>query len=171
MQSQNVLPFKDADNRFAKIPIAELSAIEQASVIELAINVLEQRHRPGQTLSSPDATRDYLQLLLAERRNEVFGMLLFDNRNRVLAIEELFQGTLDGASVYSRVIVQKALEHNAGAVIFFHNHPSGLPEPSRADEAITQRLTDALKLIDVRVFDHIIVGTEGTVSFAERGLL
>ncbi len=171
MQNPKVLPFKNTEDRFAKIQIAELSVAEQTSLIQLAVAILERQHRPGQALSSPGETRDYLQLLLAEHRNEVFGMLLMDNRHRIRAIEELFQGTLDGASVYSRVVVQKALEHNAGAVVFFHNHPSGLPEPSRADETITRRLKDALKLIDVRVLDHIIVGAEGTVSFAERGLL
>lgn len=171
MQEQNVIPINKTENRFAQIRITDLSHAEQASLIQLAITALEQQHLPGQTLSSPDATRDYLRLLLAKRRNEIFGVLFLDNRHRVLCLEELFQGTLDGASVYPRVVVQRALACNAGAAILYHNHPSGLPEPSRADEAITGKLADALKLVDVRVLDHIIVGSEGTVSLAERGLL
>ena len=169
---QNVLPLTtDAGDRFAEIRPSELSDTEQASLVRLALAVLQARHRPGEYLSNPDATRDYLRLLLGERRNEVFGTLFLDNRHRVLCVEELFQGTLDGASVHPRVVVQRALACNAGAVIFYHNHPSGLPEPSRADEALTRKLRDALSLIEVRVLDHIVVGCEGTVSFAERGLL
>lgn len=158
-------------DRFAGIRLEELSECEQESLIQLALSVLQHRHRPGEKIDSPDATRDYLRLWLSGRRNEVFGALFLDTRHRVLCVKELFQGTVNGASIYPRVVVQQAIACNANAVVFFHNHPSGVPEPSRADETITLRLSDALRLIDVRVLDHIVVGVEGTVSFAERGLL
>jgi DNA repair protein RadC len=122
-------------------------------------------------LSKPDETRDFLRLRLADYRNEVFGCLFVDNRHRIIAVRELFQGTIDGASVYPRVVVQQAMEVNAAAVVFFHNHPSGVAEPSHADEAITRRLKDALALVDVRVLDHFVVSAGESVSFAERGLL
>jgi DNA repair protein RadC len=122
-------------------------------------------------LSKPDETRDFLRLRLADYRNEVFGCLFLDNRHRIIAVRELFQGTIDGASVYPRVVVQQAMEVNAAAIVFFHNHPSGVAEPSHADEAITRRLKDALALVDVRVLDHFGVSAGESVSFAERGLL
>jgi DNA repair protein RadC len=122
-------------------------------------------------LGSPEDTRAYLRLTLGDRRNEVFGCLFLDNRHRVRAVEELFQGTIDGAAVYPRVVVQRALEMNAAAVVFFHCHPSGVAEPSSADEALTRRLQDALMLVDVRVLDHVVVGAQESVSLAERGLL
>ena len=103
--------------------------------------------------------------------HEVFGALFLDNRHRVIQVAEMFQGTIDGASVHPRVVVQRALEVNAAAVVFFHNHPSGVAEPSHADEAITRRLRDALALVDVRVLDHFVVAAGESVSFAERGLL
>ena len=109
---------------------------------------------------------------LAGRSYEMFGALFLDNRHRVIEFHELFRGTIDGASVYPREVVKQVLACNAAAVIFLHNHPSGEPEPSAADEQITYRLRDALCLIDVRVLDHIVVGSGGrTVSFAERGLI
>lgn len=115
--------------------------------------------------------RHYLRLQLSERRIEVFGVLFLDNRHRTLCMEELFQGTLDGCSVFPRVVVQRALELNAAAVVFYHNHPSGTPEPSQADMHLTRRLKDALAMIDIRVLDHFVVAADGDVSFAERGLL
>jgi DNA repair protein RadC len=133
--------------------------------------VLSIKHRAGRVLSKPDETRDFLRLRLADYRNEVFGCLFLDNRHRIIAVRELFQGTIDGASVYPRVVVQQAMELNAAAVVFFHNHPSGVAEPSHADEAITRRLKDALALVDVRVLDHFVVSAGESVSFAERGLL
>ncbi|HHH46466.1 MAG TPA: DNA repair protein RadC [Thiotrichales bacterium] len=169
---QNVLPLTFDTNRFAEIQTSELSENEQASLVKLALAVLQERHQRGECLNSPKATRDYLHLLLSERRNEAFGALFLDSKHRLILCEErMFQGTLDGASIYPRVVVQRALACNAAAVIFFHNHPSGVPEPSGADQAITQKLKDVLSLIDVRVLDHIVVGHEGTVSFAERGIL
>jgi DNA repair protein RadC len=108
---------------------------------------------------------------MGERKFEVFACIYVDNRHRIIAFEELFQGTIDGASVHPRVVVQRALELNAAAVLFAHNHPSGVAEPSMADQRITERLRSALALIDVRVLDHFIVTAEDSVSFAERSLL
>lgn len=158
-------------DRFAHATPVDLSDVEHASVVRLALASLAARHQAGVMLSSPNAVRDYLQLQLGERRNEVFGVLFLDNRNRVIRFEELFYGTIDGTSVHSRVVVQRALELNAAAVILCHNHPSGVAEPSQADEALTRRLKDTLSLIDVRVLDHFVVAAGEVVSFAERGLL
>ncbi len=108
---------------------------------------------------------------MRDRPQEIFCCLFLDTRHRVLAFEELFRGTLDGAAVYPREVVKKALAHNAAAVILAHNHPSGVAEPSRADEALTQRLKDALALVDIQVLDHLVVGDGDITSFAERGLL
>ena len=108
---------------------------------------------------------------LAGQEREQFLALFLDNRHRVIASEVLSEGTIDGASVYSREVVKAALRHNAAAAIFAHNHPSGIPEPSQADQRLTQRLVKALELVDIRVLDHIVVGGTDTVSFAERGLL
>ncbi len=150
---------------------AERDESEQNAIIDLALDILAARHAPGSCLCSPADTTAYLRIKLADYKNEVFCAIFLDNRNRVLTFEEMFQGTLDGASVYPRVVVQRALEFNAAAVIFAHNHPSGVAEPSSADEQITRRLKDALALVDVRVLDHIVVGITATTSFAESGLL
>jgi DNA repair protein RadC len=158
-------------NRFNGLRPADLSDAEATRLIELALAVLAARHRPGEALTSPSETRAYLRLRLAQCRNEVFGCLFLDNRDRVLAIEELFQGTIDGASVHARVVVQRALERNSAALLFFHNHPSGVAEPSQADLRITRRLKEALSLVDIRVLDHLIVTAEESVSLAERGLI
>ena len=142
-------------------------------IIKSALRILENRityNTDSPSLTSPEASKEYVKLQLATYEHEVFACLWMDNRNRVITFEELFRGTIDGASVYPREVVKAALSHNAAAVIFAHNHPSGVAEPSRADEQITQRLKKALELIDVRVLDHLIVG-EDVVSFAERGLL
>ena len=161
----------DREDRFADLKPSELNSEEKKSLVRLALTILKQRHRAGRTLSSPDDTRAYLRLKLAEQRAEVFGCVFLDNRHRIRAIEELFQGTIDGASVYPRVVVQRALEINAAAVTFYHSHPSGVAEPSHADEAITRRLVDALALVDVRVLDHFVVAAGESVSFSERGLI
>jgi DNA repair protein RadC len=133
--------------------------------------VLAFKFRAGRALSSPEQTRTYLRLKLAGYRNEVFGCLFLDNRHRVLAFEELFHGSIAGASVHPRQVVVRCLHHNAAAVILAHNHPSGVAEPSQADRQITARLQDALGLVDVRILDHIVIGDGDSVSFAERGLL
>ena len=159
------------EDRLSGLTPADLNDVEKQSVITLAMKVLSIKHRAGRVLSKPDETRDFLRLRLADYRNEVFGCLFLDNRHRIIAVRELFQGTIDGASVYPRVVVQQAMEVNAAAMVFFHNHPSGVAEPSHADEAITRRLKDALALVDVRVLDHFVVSAGESVSFAERGLL
>jgi DNA repair protein RadC len=158
-------------DRFANLAPQDLTPAETDSLIRLALAALADRHRPGVALGSPEDTRAYLRLTLGDRRNEVFGCLLLDNRLRLRAVEELFHGTIDGAAVYPRVVVQRALDTDSAAVILFHCHPSGVAEPSSADEALTRRLQDALMLVDVRVLDHVVVTTQGSVSFAERGLL
>ena len=122
-------------------------------------------------MSAPGAVRDYLRLLLHARPHEVFVAVFLDAQHRVVASEELFRGTLTQTSVYPREVVKRALHFNAAAVIFAHNHPSGVAEPSRADEALTVALKQALALVDVRVLDHFVVAGDGALSFAERGLL
>lgn len=140
------------------------------AVLEMGRRHLASILERGDAITSPNATRAYLSARLRDYPYEVFSCLFLDNRHRVLAYEELFRGTIDGASVHPREVVRRALHHNAAAVILAHNHPSGVAEPSRADEAITRRLQDALALVDIRVLDHVIVADE-TVSFAERGWL
>ena len=140
------------------------------AVLEMARRHFYASIQRGDALRSPDETRRYLAAELRACPHEVFACLFLDNRNRVLTFEKLFFGTIDGASVYPREVVRRAIDNNAAAVIFAHNHPSGIAEPSAADRQITQRLKDALALIDVRVLDHMVVGDE-VVSFAERGLL
>ncbi len=141
------------------------------AVIEMARRHLAETLHKVDVLSSPAAVKQFLRAQLRHKPHEVFAALLLDNQNRLIAYDELFTGTIDGASVYPREVVKKVLAHNAAAVIFAHNHPSGIAEPSRADHAITKRLNEALALIDVRVLDHIIVGDGQEVSFAEQGWL
>ena len=159
------------EDRLAGLKPSNLNDVEKQSVITLAMKVLSIKHRSGRSLASPEATRNYLRLRLADYRNEVFGSLFLDTRHRIIVVRELFQGTIDGASIHPRVVVQQALEANAAAMVFFHNHPSGVAEPSHADEAITRRLKEALALVDVRVLDHFVVSAGESVSFAERGLI
>lgn len=159
------------DDRFADLKPSALNDAEKTSLVALAMKVLSARHYRGRTIKSPDDTQAYLRLRLADKRSESFGCLYLDNRHRVLEICELFHGTIDGTAVYPRVVVQQALEANAAAVILFHNHPSGVAEPSQADERITRRLKSALELIDVRVLDHFIVADGYSVSMAARGIL
>ena len=142
-----------------------------AAGVELARRAARETLKRGDTLTSPEAVRDYLRLTLAARSNEVFVGLFLDSQHRLIAADELFQGTLAQTSVYPREIVKAALAHNAAAVIFAHNHPSGVAEPSRADELLTQSLKAALALVDVRTLDHFIVAGGQVVSFAERGML
>jgi DNA repair protein RadC len=140
------------------------------AVLEMARRYLFETLQRGDALTSPTETRQYLTDQLRDYQHEVFAALFLDQRHRVICFEELFMGTIDGASVYPREVVKKALHYNSAAVIFAHNHPSGVAEPSAADERITRRLIDALALIDVRVLDHFVIGDE-VVSFAERGLI
>lgn len=140
-------------------------------VIQRALEILAERMRTGDVLSSPGAVRDYLRLALSGKEHEVFVVVLLDAQNRVLACEEMFRGTLTQTSVFPREIVKAALAANAAAVIFAHNHPSGVAEPSHADQLLTQTLKQALSLVDVRVLDHFVVAGAAALSFAERGLL
>ncbi|MEQ1667200.1 MAG: DNA repair protein RadC, partial [Sulfuriferula sp.] len=141
------------------------------AVLEMSRRALAEEMRQVDALSSPAAVRDYLRLVLSGKAHEVFCAVFLDSQNRVLAVEELFQGTLNQASVYPREVVKRALAHNAAALILAHNHPSGVAEPSRADENLTQALKNALALVDVRVLDHVVIGEGCAISFAERGLL
>ena len=143
------------------------SVDEVVSTAKCAIN---RKYRRGQAFTSPKMVEDYLRVKLSYEDNEKFVALWLDGRHRLIAYEELFQGTIDGTSVYPRVVVQKAIAHNAAAVIVAHPHPSGVAEPSAADENITRRLKQALELVDIRLLDHIVVG-EQCVSLAARGLL
>jgi DNA repair protein RadC len=148
---------------------ARLAALQAA--LELARRHYCQALRTGTALTAPDATRKFLLAQLRDRPYEVFCCLYLDTRHRLIAFEELFRGTLNGASVHPREVLRQILLHNAAAVILAHNHPSGVLEPSQPDEFITLRLRDALALVDVRVLDHFIVGEGGCFSFAEHGLL
>lgn len=145
---------------------------QEACIVEQARAIwLRCASSGGVALESPRAVRDYLISLLAFQEREVFVMVSLDNRHRLIASDILFAGTIDGSSVHPREVVKCALRNNASAVVFSHNHPSGVAEPSQADELITLRLKDALGLVDIRVLDHLIVGAGRAVSFAERGLL
>ncbi len=140
------------------------------AVLEMAHRHLGEQIERGNALSSPQQTRRYLQALLRDYQREVFGCLMLDNRHRVIAFRELFQGTVNSASVYPREVVKQALADNAAAIILAHNHPSGVAEPSQSDIQITRRLISALELVDIRVLDHLIVGDE-ICCFSERGLI
>ena len=144
---------------------------ELAAVLELARRALAQQLKERETINSPQAVRDYLQLQLGARPHEVFAVLFLDAQHRLLALEELFRGTLTQTSVYPREVVLRALHHHAAAVVLAHNHPSGSVQPSRADEVLTQTLKAALALVDVRVLDHVIVAAGQSLSMAERGLV
>lgn len=139
------------------------------AVLELARRHLGEALQRGETLKNPTETKRYLNARLRDYAHEVFACLFLDTRHRLISYEELFRGTIDGASVHPREVVRRALEHNAAAVVLAHNHPSGLAEPSDADRRITRRLQDALNLVDIRVLDHMVIGDQVTVSFAERG--
>ena len=144
----------------------------ERKTINRALAILERHLRePGAVLSSPDAVRSYLRLRLMGKKFEVFLCIFLDAQHRVLSADEMFRGTLTQTSVYPREVVRAALEHNAAAVILAHNHPSGIAQPSQADEYLTRNLRAALILIDVTVLDHFIVGEKQILSFAERGLL
>jgi len=142
-----------------------------AVALELVRRSLTEQMKEGDALTSPGLVRDYLKLILGGREYEVFVCLWLDAQHRVIRAEEAFRGTLSQTSVYPREIVKAALACNAGAVIFAHNHPSGVAQPSQADELLTRCLKEALKLVDVKVLDHFIVAGTKTLSFAERGLL
>jgi len=155
------LPFEDP----------ELLASSEEELISKALLLLDRRLRAGIALTSPGGVRDYLTLLLSGKEHEVFVTVFLDAQHRVISSEEMFRGTLTQTSVYPREVVKAALRANAAAAIFAHNHPSGVAQPSAADELITRQLKDALALVDVRVLDHFVVAGGSALSFAERGLL
>ena len=141
------------------------------AVMELSKRYLGETLNRSTPLESPDATETYLKTVLRDHPHEVFACLFLDTRHRVIAYEELFHGTIDGATVYPRVVAEKALRHGAAALIAAHNHPSGVSEPSLADQAITRRLKDALSLLDIRLLDHFVIGDGNPVSMASRGMV
>jgi DNA repair protein RadC len=159
-------------DEIASVPgLGPAKYVQLKAVVEIARRSLQENIAERDTLASPQAVRDFLQLTLGGRSHEVFMALFLDAQNRLLAAEELFRGTLTQTSVYPREVVKTALRHNAAGVIFAHNHPSGVAEPSRADELLTQTLKQALSLVEIKTLDHFIVAGTRTVSFAERGLL
>jgi DNA repair protein RadC len=150
----------------------QYASIQEDPLIRQAIGVLEKRlFKRGAKLASPAGVREYLHLKLAGEALEVFAVVFLDARHRVIAYEPMFHGTIDGASVYPRAVLKRAMDHNCAAVIFAHNHPSGDTEPSHADRAITARLKSVLEIVDVRVLDHFIIGEGQPFSFAEAGYL
>jgi len=151
--------------------LGDAKYVQLQAALEIGRRYLHARLLRADALSNPEDTRQYLKARLRDRPYEVFSCLFLDNRHRVIAQEDLFRGTIDGATVHPREVVQSALKHQAAAVIAAHNHPSGVAEPSQADLAITRRLRDALGTVDIRLLDHFIVGDGDPVSLAERGLM
>lgn len=145
--------------------------VQLQAVLEMSTRYLRETIDKQDAISSPEDTRQFLKSKLRHKPYEVFAALFLDNRHQVIKFEELFRGTIDGASVYPREVVKKALEYNAAAMIIAHNHPSGIAEPSQADEHITHRLKKALDLVDIRLLDHIIIGDGDIISLAERGII
>ncbi len=164
--------FAASEQEFCSIHgLGQAKYVQFQAVLEMARRALQEEMKTGDALNSPRAVRDYLQLLLRGRQQEVFMVVFLDAQHRTLAAEELFHGTLTQTSVYPREVVKRALHHNAAAVILAHNHPSGVAEPSQSDRMLTDALKQALALVDVRVLDHFIVAGAGCVSFAERGMV
>ncbi|HDZ9638042.1 TPA: DNA repair protein RadC [Vibrio cholerae] len=149
--------------------LGEAKFVQLQAVLEMTQRYLAETLKRGDALTSPQQTKLYLSSVLRDRQREAFYILFLDNQHRVIRDEILFEGTIDAASVYPREVVKRALHHNAAAVILAHNHPSGVVEPSQADRRITDRLRDALGLVEIRVLDHFVVGDGEVVSFAERG--
>ncbi|MHA7878783.1 MAG: RadC family protein [Saccharospirillum sp.] len=151
--------------------LGEAKFVQLQAVLEMSRRYLLDDLQSGPSLTSPGDTRQFLLAQMRGLQHEVFACIWLDNQHRVLSYEPLFTGTIDGAAVYPREVVRTALKHNAAAVILAHNHPSGVAEPSQADRQITDRLVNSLSTIDVRVLDHMVVGSGMVVSFAERGWL
>ena len=145
-------------------------SVSRDTLIESARQCILDRFQSGFKISGPACAEEYVQTMLSDREHEIFAVLFLDNRHQVIDYQEMFRGTVDGTSVYPREVVKEALARNAAAVLLVHNHPSGIAEPSSADQAITRRLKSALDLVDIRVIDHLIVGQTVT-SMASRGLL
>ena len=160
----DIAPSATPVNPFALFTCAERKIIDNAkSIIERKLL------RDSSVLDSPGLVVEYLTMHLAHEPFEVFGVLLLDNKHRVIKTVDLFRGTVDGAAVYPRVVLTAALEHHASACIFYHNHPSGNPEPSQSDVSLTARLKDVLALVEIRVLDHFVIGGTSSVSLSERG--
>jgi len=151
--------------------LGEVKFVQLRAIIEMSKRHMAQGLERGECFTDPDRVKQYLRAQLRDEQQEVFAALLLDSRHRVIRFDRLFYGTIDQSAVYPREVVKRALQHNAAAIIFAHNHPSGHSEPSHADRQITMVLKDALDLVDVRVLDHIVVGDSDVVSFAERGYL
>ena len=151
--------------------MAAQSSAQLQAVLEMGRRHLSEQFERGNPLLSPEHTAQFLQARLRDYPYEVFAVLFLDNRHRVMAFEELFRGTIDGASVHPREVVRRALQLNAAAVILSHNHPSGVAEPSQSDQRITTRLREALALVDIRVLDHLVIGDGDCCSLAQLGLL
>jgi DNA repair protein RadC len=168
----NVAEEPNAEGRlFIRGDYDELRAASTAEIIAAARRAMTRRVHRGTAMNSPRAVREFLAVKLGTLEHEIFAILLLDTRHRLIEYVELFRGTINGASVHPREVVKLALARNAAALVLAHPHPSGSPEPSQADELITQRLKEALALVDIAVLDHVIVAGGETVSFAERGLL
>ena len=167
----NSEPAADYRSGFKQTAKSSLVSPEDQVILDRAATILERLARTGDALTSPELVLTWLKTELRSEPSEVFSVLFLDNRHRIISFDKLFFGTIDGASVHPREVVRRALHHNAAAVILAHNHPSGVAEPSRADQQLTKRLSDALSLVDVRVLDHIVVGDGPAVSLAERGLM
>lgn len=164
-------PASAANNRFRSLTPASLSRAEKSSVISLALSVLSQRSRPALSFATPEDIQRFVRLRLAGRRDEAFGIVYLNTRHRLIEMEEMFTGAVDKADVSPRTVVRKALQHNAAALILFHNHPSGVAEPGEADRDIATKLGRALELIDVRLLDHLVINDDAFVSLAERGFI
>mgnify|MGYP000563098982 CR=1 FL=1 len=147
------------------------TAVTEAELLGIAKAFARRRLARGRKITHPTQAFEYLQVLLQDVEHEVFSALFLDAQHRVIRFEALFRGTIDGAAVYPREVVRQALEDNAAAVIFAHNHPSGVAEPSQADISLTRRLKEALGLVDIRVLDHMVIGHGEVISLAERGLM
>lgn len=161
----------DLSDRFVHLSPDSLIDHEKRTVVQLALAVIGQEQAKGETINSPDDAETYLHLKLAQKKREVFAVLFLNTKHQVIAYEELFKGTINSSEVHPRIVVQRALEHNAGAVIFAHNHPSSSTKPSQADQDITARLISLLDLVDIKVLDHFIIGKKECLSFARNGLL
>lgn len=157
---------------YVKQPSGRYAIARRPQIKAAAAELLAYELERGSAMTRPDEVRDFLRLHLTDLEHELFCMMVLDNRNRLIEFVTLFRGTIDGASVYPREVVKEVLTRNGAAIIFAHNHPSGVAEPSDADIKITKRLQDALNLIDVRTLDHFVIGSKGVVtSLAERGML
>ncbi len=148
-----------------------IEAVKPEQVVQMAEEILRERCAHGEIMSDPAQVRRWLSLKVGGLEHEVFGILFLDNRHRIIQYQEMFRGTVDGTSVHVREVIKEALRVNAQALVFVHNHPSGVAEPSDADRRLTHRLKDACGLVDIHVLDHFVVGGASTMSFAERGFL